>query len=106
MSIGKPLSAEEAAKLLALPTRTRSPSGTIRQVGSSTRSVRIDTTDRSWQMWWKLPTTQVECTVPGHDHINDDGEPVERSRMCAKIGDNMVCRYCYVTSRDLNVSSS
>ena len=101
MSIGKPLSAEEAAKLLALPTRTRGPGGTSRQVGTSSRSVRIDTSVRDWPMWWKLPTTATECTVPNHDHVDDEGKPVERSRMCAKIGDNMVCRYCYVNSRDL-----
>ena len=100
-SAGKPLSAEEAAALLALPTRTRAASGNTRQVGTSGRTVRIDTTDRSIVMWWKLPTTATDCTVSRHDEKES-----ERNRMCAKIGDNMVCRYCYVTSRDLNVSSS
>ncbi len=97
--IGKPLSAEEAAKLLALPTRTRGSGGTTRQVGSSGRTVRIDTSIRDWPMWWKLPTTQTDCTVPNHDE-----EESERSRMCAKIGENMVCRYCYVNSRDVSPS--
>lgn len=102
---GRSLSAEEAAKLLALPTRTRGASGGITRAAAGTgKSVRIDTTDRSWPMWWKLPVTLADCTVPGHDHIDDKGNPVERSRMCAKVGDNMVCRYCYVTSRDVSSS--
>lgn len=92
------LSAEEAAKLLALPTRTRSESGTNRQVpGTSGRSVKIDTNDRSWPMWWKLFTQQGECEVPNHDE-----EESERNRMCAVVDGIRVCRYCYVTSRDKN----
>lgn len=97
MSEPKVLTPEEAAKLLALPTRTR---GT----GTTSRTTRIDTTDRSWPMWWKLPVTATECTVPKHNHTDENGKPVDRSRMCAKIGDNMVCRYCYVTSRDVSTS--
>lgn len=88
MSEARSLSAEEAAKLLALPTRQRGTS-------TSSRTTKINIDDRSHPMWWKLPVTATLCTVPSHDE-----EESERSRMCAKIGDLMVCRYCYTNSRD------
>jgi hypothetical protein len=35
------------------------------------------------------------CAVPNHDE-----DEADRKRMCMPINDVMVCRYCYVNSRD------
>lgn len=92
----KALSKEEAAKLLSLPTRTRGPGGgTYRTVPGTTKSVRIDLEDRSWTMWWKLPTHAAECTVPKH---NEAESP--RKHMCVEINGIQVCRRCYLNSLD------
>lgn len=98
MSQQKPLSIEEAARLLALPTRRSrtDASGTMVTIPGASKSVRVDLTVRTFPMWWKLPTTRTDCQVSIHDE-----EEASRNRMCYEIKGIMVCRYCYVNGRDL-----
>jgi hypothetical protein len=89
------LDPEEVQKLLALPTRKPRTDGDLVSIPGTTKRIRINLDDRSWEMWWKLPTMADVCAVPNHDE-----DEADRKRMCMPINDVMVCRYCYVNSRD------
>jgi hypothetical protein len=84
------LSLAEIAELKNAPTRT-STRGTSVQVPGTSRTVKIDPTIRTWEMWFKLPTVSAECAVPEHDL-----EEHARKAMCFELYEVMVCRYCYL----------
>jgi hypothetical protein len=94
---GTPLTADEIQKLLSLPTRQarQASSGTSVSLPGSGKKVRIDLSVRTLPMWWKLPTTHSNCQVAAHDENESN-----RNRMCYDLEGVMVCRYCYLNSRD------
>jgi hypothetical protein len=91
---GRPLTPDEIAKLTSLPPRQRS-AGTGVTVPGTSRSVKVNLDDRSWPMWWKIPTHSGVCNVPKHDERESP-----RKHMVVTIGDLEVCRRCYINKLD------
>ncbi len=76
---------------------------------SSPRKVKHDLGDRSYVVWYSLPSYMGICTVPMHDEIIRSLNPEQQAyrqrhepnRFVFEIGDHTVCRDCFIAKADL-----
>ena len=86
---------EMVAQLLAEADKPRTKTSRATRVPGTTRQKKYDIEIRNYTEWFKIPTAHGECTVPAHDESLSS-----RKMMVAEIGELLVCRYCYVGSKD------